>query len=231
MSSRLVAFALAAASFVATLQAANAVDITIGVSDGGAIVPLASGTDTTVSTGVVLFNGFEVSASGAGNPPQSSPVLLNSTSIDTRVVGTSTGVLDVYVNAAGVTSVAGLWAFISEFTVLSSTADSLTLTTYVNADDGIAGPPPVLGVPVGTFGVVGVAGLLTDSDLAALFNAGAVEITALYHIVTSGVGQAVNAAIKVSAVPGPIVGAGLPGLLIACGALIALARRRRRVMA
>jgi len=29
------------------------------------------------------------------------------------------------------------------------------------------------------------------------------------------------------AVPGPVVGAGLPGLLIACGALVALARRRR----
>jgi hypothetical protein len=40
-------------------------------------------------------------------------------------------------------------------------------------------------------------------------------------------GNTVPASGQFSAVPSPIVGAGLPGLMAACGALVALARRRR----
>jgi hypothetical protein len=45
--------------------------------------------------------------------------------------------------------------------------------------------------------------------------------------VCSGACSLGNTGFAASSVPGPIVGAGLPGLLAACGGLLALARRRR----
>ncbi len=46
----------------------------------------------------------------------------------------------------------------------------------------------------------------------------------------AGPGSQINASFNDStvAIPGPIVGAGLPGLIVACGGLLALARRRRQ---
>lgn len=43
----------------------------------------------------------------------------------------------------------------------------------------------------------------------------------------NGTGNGNTGVIDATLVPGPIVGAGLPGLMMACGGLIALARRRR----
>jgi hypothetical protein len=49
-----------------------------------------------------------------------------------------------------------------------------------------------------------------------------------FYTFSATVGNVLLASMTAAVVPSPIVGAGLPGLIVACGGLIALARRRRR---
>jgi hypothetical protein len=56
--------------------------------------------------------------------------------------------------------------------------------------------------------------------------------TDFFRIVNGGTGNAGGqiTGLSINAVPGPIVGAGLPGLMMACGWLVFLARRRRKTI-
>jgi hypothetical protein len=52
-----------------------------------------------------------------------------------------------------------------------------------------------------------------------------------FYTFQATIGNVLLSSITAAVVPGPVVGAGLPGLMVACGVLIALARRRRQRLA
>jgi hypothetical protein len=88
--------------------------------------------------------------------------------------------------------------------------------------------------PGNTFTVAsGIFTIKQDGWLAFLFNAGSGPITLnISGAGTEGISHSTVLSgltpTQFSAVPGPIAGAGLPGLIAACGGLIAFARRRRQ---
>jgi len=216
---------LATASVMLTLASSvgNAAVISICArEDAGACVPIAgSGTAADFNVGPLVVGDFTVSlASGTTQPTLPSPGLLFSNNIDVSGASSAGHTLDVFITASGLTSPLGLQNFISgltENTLIGSWTE--TLSTFFSSTNALFGGTPLNSA---TFSAAGAVVLNANANTGA----GPYSVTAQYHIVSSGAGAA-NATINIQAVPGPIVGAGLPGLLAACFALTALARRRR----
>jgi hypothetical protein len=226
MQLRRWAFIAAMATTLACSAKVDAATIHIGVDTDGAGGPI-----TTLVTGVAgagfagfaggpVGGGFTVtSASGQADPIISLPDLFQTQTVN---ASGAAGTLLVYITATGLTSPTGLQDFVTTLTSNTLSGATATLSAFLDNANGIFSTPALGLMASAGFGGPGVvaqsASLTADAEYS---------VTALYEIVFGSGGGNANLTINV-AVPGPVLGAGIPGLILACGALIALARRRRK---
>jgi hypothetical protein len=186
--------------------------------DGGAFTTIP--TPNSFSTvGPVTFGDFLVSGTGATQGAAVAPTILSAQTIDFQTTSATGHTLDFNVFGNGITGLTGLALLASHF---DATALSAGWTATVSTD--------INGTIINTGTFVGPQSGGSDFTLNGFvlpsvpFNA-----SVDFHIVTNGVGGAnLGGALAASAVPGPIVGAGLPGLIAAGMFLVGLGRRRRQ---
>jgi hypothetical protein len=221
----LMAAALAAGPLLAA-SAAHADVVSIGLQEsgvnGGAITTVASSPGSVAYGGPTsIYGTFTVNnVTGSGNPPLTSPQLLNSSSIN--ISSSTAGTLTVYVSETGIVAPAptGALNFISGLTQNLITAGfSVQEQSFLDAGNTLYG----LTTPLSSATFTAIA--TSTQTTAANAGAGPYSLTAVYTITSNGAGSA-NSTINVS-VPEPgsltLFGTMLLGLGLFCGL------RRKRV--
>jgi hypothetical protein len=177
--------------------------------DPNETAPIAVTTDITGST---ISTSLETASLSVGNVTGASTLLF-------RRQMTNMGTMTGEGGGNGVSDVLSLFSFMSP----TGATVGFLATFQSDTETGISPPP-------GNF-PSGVTNLLENGNLQLLTPPG-------FSVILPGADTGGLVPLAVSAqsdaverVPGPVVGAGLPGLILACGVLLRLARRRRKLVA
>ena len=218
-------YLLATAAALAIVSPVFADDISMTFTETGGGTAIFPATTGFLNTGMFSLGDFNVNSTTASAPPVlPGPGLTDSNTINIQGLATILPhTLTIDVNTVG--SLTGLQTIQTAFDSVGLTAGwSLTENVFVN------------GVLVDTASFTSTGGVGPNVVLAD-FGAGPQSAIDAQYIITTGtilsggIAGAANAGIRVDSVPGPIVGAGLPGLLAMLGFGGWKFRRRKKLAA
>jgi hypothetical protein len=208
------------AALVAASGVSNAATISAYYSINGGSLSLVTDLDTDADGFIGQIKnvgGFSATLTASVTPASLSLLQSNVTSSHLGAAST----LRVFFLSTG-NEPAGNQQFLSGFTGNVGSATGTLATFYGNstlASPFSSGANLISSTPY--------TGLFSTSFLQSVVVPADFSLLAVYTINANGKVDT-NTTVNISSVPGPIVGAGLPGLMMACAGLVALARRRRK---
>jgi hypothetical protein len=221
---------LALTLLLASTAFASADGLTIGFQEcnpGCTPITQQAITNPGVFTGTTADFSFTISGL-QDNPPGVAGLLLSSDNIQTRNTTGVAGTLNVFITGQGFTSPNGPTTIESSFTQNLITGTAASMKTFIDLSNGL-----FTGAQIGLFDssnglIVPSLTNQTHIDFVSGTTITPFSLTEMYSFSANTNTQQSNATIEMLAVPGPEVGAGLPGLLSMLGGGWWCRRRRRK---